>query len=79
MRNGRGKLNVAHAFAAHLGFCDFNPAAVADNALVADTLIFSAVAFPVLCRPEYPFAVKPVFLRLQCPVIDGFGLLDLAP
>ncbi len=52
MRNRRGQLNVAHALAAHLGSRDFNAAAVADLSLIADALIFSAMAFPVLGRPK---------------------------
>ena len=72
------KLDVAHALAAHLGSCDFNAAAVADLALVAYPLVFSAVALPVLSGSEYPLAEESVTFGLECAVVDGLGLLYLA-
>ena len=76
--NGRGKLDVAHALAADLGARDLHAAAVADLALVADLLILTAVALPVLRRPKNALAEQAVPFRLQRAVVDGLRLLDLA-
>ena len=53
-------------------------AAVADDAAVADSLIFAAVAFVVLGRTEDLLAEKTVPFRLVGPVVDRFRLEDLA-
>src|SRR5262249_30737160 len=71
--DGDGQLDVSHALAADLGFGDFHAAAVADDALVLDPLVFAAVTFPVADRAENPFAEKTVALRLEGPVVDGLG------
>ena len=78
VRNGRGKLDMAHALAAHLGHGDLHAAALADLALVAEFLVFAAVAFPVLGGAENAFAEQAVAFRLQGTVIDGLRFLDLA-
>ena len=75
-RHGQG--DMAHALAADLGLRDLDAAAVADFSLVADFLIFAAMALPVLCGAEDPFAEQTVPLRLECPVVDGFRLLHFA-
>src|SRR5699024_873852 len=54
MGNRRGQLYMAHPFPSHLGLRYFDSALVAYYALVSYPLVFSAVAFPVLCRSEYP-------------------------
>ena len=64
MGNRRGQLDMAHAVAADGGFGDLDAAAVADDAFVTDFLIFAAVAFPVLARPEDPLTEEAVLLRL---------------
>ena len=76
--HGRGQFDMAHALAANLALGDLDAAAVADFALVADLLILSAVAFPVLRGPENALAEKAVALGLECAVIDGLRLLDFA-
>ena len=78
MADGGGQLDVAHALPAHLGPGDLHAAAVADLALVADLLILTAVALPVLRRPENALAEQAVPFRLQRAVVDGLRLLDLA-
>ncbi len=70
MGHGHHELDMTHAFATHLLFSNLNTATVADNALVADTLILSAVAFVVLYRAENAFAEKSVALGLVCAVVD---------
>ena len=74
----RGQLNVAHTLAAHLALGDLHAAAVADLALIADLLILSAVAFPVLRGPENALAEKAVALGLKRAVVDGLRLFDFA-
>ena len=76
--DGGSQLNVAHTLAADLGTGDFHAAAVADLALVADLLILTAVALPVLRRPENALTEQAVALGLQSTVVDGLGLLYLA-
>ena len=78
MGNGSGKLDMTHALAANLGLGDLDAAFFADYALVADALIPSAVAFPVLSRSEDALAVKAVPFGLKSSIIDGLGLFDLA-
>ena len=76
--DGSGQLNVAHALTADLSLGHFNAAAVADLALVADALILTAVALPVLGRSKNALTVQAVALRLQGTVVDGLRLFDLA-
>ena len=64
VRYGRCQLNVAHTLAADLGPRDFHAAAVADLALIADALVLSAMALPVLLRSKNAFAEEAVALRL---------------
>ena len=78
MRNRSCKLNVTHTLTTNLGFCNFNAAAVAYDALVTNSLILSAVTLPVLCGSEDSFAEKSVFFRLKGTVIYSFGLGYLA-
>ena len=77
VRDRACQLDVAHALTAHSGIGDFYAAAVADDPLVAYRFEFSAIAFPLFGCPENPFAEKPVALRSECPVIDGFRFLNL--
>ena len=74
----RGKLDVAGALAANLKVGHFDAAAVANDALVADGLEFSAIAFPFLGGAENALAEKAVALRTQSAVVDCFRLLDFA-
>ena len=76
VRYGAGKFDVTHALATHLAFCYFYTALFANDTLVTDTLVLSAVAFPVLDRPEDAFAEQAVAFRLLGAVVDCFGLFD---
>ena len=60
---GGRQFDVTHALTAHLGARHFDAAAVADNAAITDFLIFAAVTFPVLGRPEDTLAKEAVALR----------------
>src|SRR3954452_23099395 len=68
------EVDVAHALTAHLGPRDLDAAALADDALVADTLVLAAVALPVLGRTEDALAEQPILLGLQRAVVDRLGL-----
>ena len=69
---------MSHAFTSYFGFCDFNAAAFAYPAFEVNFFILSAVTFPVLLRTEDCLTEQTVFFRLECTVVDGFRLLDLA-
>src|SRR3989338_5969218 len=78
MRNRRRQLDMAHALTAYLRQSYFHPAAVADNALMFDAFVLSAIAFPIPRRPKYLLAEKPVLFRFKGTVINGLGFFDLA-
>ena len=78
MRDGARQFDMAHAFAAHLGQRDFHAAFFANNAAELHPLILAAKALIILDRAKDPRAEKPIPLRLEGAVIDGFRLLDLA-
>ena len=74
MRYRHHQFDVPHALPAYFFLGYLNPTAIADNAFVADTLILTAVAFPVLYRPENTLAKQAAHLRLVGTVVDGFRL-----
>ena len=76
--HGRGKLDVAHALAAHLGSDDFHAALFADDAAMLHALVLAAVAFVVLHGAEDLGAEQAVPLRLEGTVIDGLRFLHFA-
>jgi hypothetical protein len=47
-------------------------ASVANDTVIPDSFVFTAVAFPIFYRAEDFFAEQTVFIRLKCSVIDGF-------
>ena len=69
---------MAHALATDLRPGDFDAALVAHDALEPDPLVLAAIALPVLRGTEDALTEQPVLLRLECPVIDGLRLGDLA-
>ena len=58
------KLDMSHALTANAGFGNLNAASVADYAFIANFLVLSAVALPVLARSEDPLTEQAVLLRL---------------
>ena len=78
VRDGSGKVDVAHPLPAHLLARHLDAAALADDALVADALVLAAVALPVLRRAEDALAEEPVALGLERAVVDRLRLGDLA-
>ena len=68
---------MAHALAPHAGQRHLDTALFADDALVLHALVLAAQALVVLRRTEDAGAEQAVALRLEGPVVDGLGLLDL--
>ena len=75
--NGRGQGDVPHAFTPRLGLNHLDAALLADDAAVLHPLVLPAVALVVFDRAEDLGAEQPVPLRLEGPVVDRLGLLDL--
>ena len=69
---------MSHAFATHPRERNFHTAAIADNALVFDTLIFPARAFPIAGRTKNSLTEKTTLLRLKGSVIDCLRVFDFA-
>ena len=70
--------DVPHALPADLRAGHLDAAAVADDALVADLLVLTAVALPVLGRTEDALAEQAVLLGAECAVVDRLRLGHLA-
>ena len=79
MDDWNGEIDVGHPLAPHFGKSHLDAAAIADDSLVLDFLIFSAGAFPVASRSEDLLAKKAPFFRFEGALIDCFGFFDLAP
>ena len=78
VRDRHGQLDVAHALAAHARDRHFDAAAIADDVLVLDALVFSAGALVVAHRAEDLLAEQAARLGLERAVVDRLGILDLA-
>ena len=69
-RNGQG--DVAQALPANLFAGDFDTAAITDDAPIANPLVLTTMAFPILDGAENALAEQPILLRLVGAVVDGF-------
>ena len=78
MGDGCGQFDMAHPLAADLLQGHFHAAFLADDAAILHPLILAAQALVILDRPEDAGAEQAVALGLEGPVVDGFGLFDLA-
>ena len=72
------KFDVTHTFTTNLCFCNFYATLFANNTLVADAFVLTAVAFPVFDRSKNLFAEKTVFFWFLCAVVDSFGFFNFA-
>ena len=72
------QLDVAHTLTTNLASGNLYAAAVADFALVANLLVLTAVALPVLGGSKDFLAVQTIPLGLQGTIVDGFRLFYLA-
>ena len=77
MGNRHGKLDVTHALATDAGQGNLDAAAVADDSLVLDALVFSAGALPVPCGAEDALAEKAALFWFERAVVDCFRVLHL--
>jgi len=77
VRDRGAQLNVAHTLAAHNASRYFNATLVADDALVANALVLTAVTLVILFRTEYLLVEESVLLRTLGAVVDGLRLGDL--
>src|SRR5699024_11284415 len=75
--HGCSTLNVAHAFTTNLGLGDLNATTLTNDALVADTLVFTALALAVTGRAEDTLTEKAVLCGLQGAVVVGLRPLCL--
>src|SRR5262249_22644561 len=71
-------LDMAHALAPNPGQRDLDAALLADDALVLHALVLAAQALVILDRPEDARAEQSIAFGLECAVVDGLRLLDLA-
>jgi hypothetical protein len=72
------EVDVAEALPADLCLGHLHAASVADHPAIADALVLTAIALPVLHRTEDLLAEQPVALRLERAVVDRLRLRDLA-
>ena len=72
------EFDVPHALTTDLGPRDFDATALTDHTAETHTLVLPAVALPVPRGTEDALVEQSILLRFECPVVDRFGLLDLA-
>ena len=73
-----GQLDVAHAFAAHLGQRDFHAALLADHTAMLEALVLAAQALVVLYGTKDLCTEQTIAFWLECTVVDGLRLLHFA-
>ena len=78
MRHRSSQLDVAHTFTANLRTGHLNATTLTNNALETDTLVLTARALPVTRRTENLLTKQAILLRLECAVVNGLRLLNLA-
>src|SRR4051794_13163413 len=69
---------MTHSLSSNLGASYLNSTPFADDALVTNSLVLTAVALPVLRRTEDAFAEKTVFFGLKRPVVNRLRLRHFA-
>src|SRR5215475_1653817 len=69
---------MAHPFTANFGLNNFDAALFADDAAMTHPLVFTAVALVVLGRTKDFGTEKTIPFWLEGPIVNGFGLLNLA-
>ena len=78
MRDRARKLDVPHALAPNFRERDLDPALLADDPPMLQSLVLAAQTFVVLDRTEYLRAEKTVAFRFERAIVDGLRLLYLA-
>ena len=74
MRAGGSQLDVAQALTPYFRERHFHAALVADDAAMLHPLVLAAQTLPIRYRTENARAKQSITLRLEGPVVDGFGL-----
>ena len=74
MGYGSCKLDMSHTLSTYAGFGNFYTTTVADNALISDLFIFTAMTFPVFAGSKDSLTEQTVSFRLQCSIVDRLGL-----
>src|ERR1700690_2521113 len=65
---------MAETLAANLAESDFDAALIANHSAMLHALVLAAQTFPIRYRTENARAKQAITLRLEGPVVDGFGL-----
>ena len=78
VRHGAREFDMTHPLAANSRQRHFDAAFFTDHTAVLEPFVLSAQAFVVLHRAKQFCAEKAIALGFECPVVDGFGLLDFA-
>jgi len=73
------QLDMPHALAPDFGAGDLDAATIARDAPELDLAVLAAMTLPVPRRPENALAEEAVGFGLEGAVVDGLGLLHLAP
>ncbi len=71
------QLDMAETLASDLRLRDFDAALIADHSAVLHSLVLSAKAFPIGYRAKNTCTKQAIPLRLECSVVNGFGLCNL--
>ncbi len=74
MRDRRAELNVTHALSAHDRARDFYTTLVADDALITNAFVFTAVALVILFRTEDFLVKEAVLLGALGSIVDCLRL-----
>src|SRR5258708_33958744 len=69
---------MTHELAANPRKSDLHSASIANHAFMFDPFVFAAGAFPIARRTKDAFTKQTTLLRLECPIVDRFGILDFA-
>ena len=67
---------MAHAITADARNGDFDPATVANYALILDPLVFTTGTFVIANWTVNTLAKKAAWLRFKCAIVDRFGIFD---
>ena len=76
MCNRAGQVDVSHTFTTDLGQCDFSTTFFTHHTTMLHSLVFPAKTLVVFYRAEYGSTKQAITFRLECSVIDGFGLFN---
>ncbi|MNJ44167.1 hypothetical protein D3C77_392060 [compost metagenome] len=72
------QLDVTHTLTANFSSCHFDAAAITDDAFITDTLILTAMTFPVFGWAENFLTEQPFLFRFQRTVVDRFRFLHFS-